>query len=465
MRLLKSGILVFSANVLDAGAVLLRNALLARLLTVEQFGVVATFTILLTLADAVQNAGLNRMIVQAPDADQPIVQDTLHTVQLALGLAAALFLLLASWPYAIAMGTPDYVWAYCLVALVPALRGCGHLGILLYQRGYRFGPAASRQLLSQLASLLAIWPAYLWLGDFRVILVCILVQQATGVLVSHLRTPRRFKLAFEPSVMRRAYAFGWPLLLNGMLLFLVFNGDRMIIANQFDHETLGWFSAAFMLTLMPTMLIANSLQSVLLPFMANAQSDPEEFQRNHDIALSLVFVVIVLFVAGVAIVGPLAMLLIFGSKYAPATAYLVPLAIMQGIRLARAGPAISATAKAETKNPLLSNFVRALFIPLALTAALATGDIYLMIGAGIMGEVIAFLSSIVWARKKIRLRSRNAIIDLLVTLPFLACILSVVSFDVTPWIFLPAGALLLFGPRRILMSFRLALHGALRKAT
>jgi O-antigen/teichoic acid export membrane protein len=454
MRVIRSGALVFGANIADTTAVLLRNVVLARLLTVQDFGIAATFSIMMTLMDAAQNAGISRMIVQAPDAESTALQDGLHGVQFVLGLLTALLLALLSWPYALAMGTPEIVWAYALIALVPLLRGIGHLDPYRLQRQGRFGPAVTRQLVPQLASLLAIWPAYMWLHDYRVMLVVIFVQQVAVVLASHLGAKRLFRLSFDREIVARAFHFGWPLLLNGVLMFFVFNGDRMVVSHHFGLQTLGWFSAAVTMTLTPTLLVARSLQTLVLPSMARAQNDPTKLQRLNDQLVSMVMIIYVGFVAGIALFGEPVMSLVFGEKFRPAGPFLLLLAVMQGIRLVRAVPAITAMARAETKNPLYTNIIRGLFIPVALLVALITGDIYWMLATGIAGEAVAALASAWLARQMVGILARHFMIGFTAASLCVGAIVAIKLLDLPLWLMVPAVLPLIISARDFILHAR-----------
>lgn len=447
MRLFRSGALVFGGNIADTAAVLLRNVLLARLLTIADFGIAATFSIMITLMDAAQNAGISRMIVQAADAESANLQDGLHGVQFALGVITGSLLLLLSWPYALAMGTPNIIWAYALISIVPVLRGATHLDPFRIQRQGRFGPSVTRQLLPQVASLLAIWPAYQIFPDFRVMLILLFVQQIASLILSHLGAERPYRLRFERGVTGRAFSFGWPLMINSVLMFFVFNGDRMVVSNQFGLDTLGWFSAAVTLTLNPAMLVARSLQTLILPSMARVQDKQARLQLQNDRLIGLVAIIYVSFVAGVALIGGPVLVLIFGIKFGPAEPFLLLLAIMQGIRLMRAVPALAAMAKGETKNPLYTNIVRSLFIPVALLVALWTHDIYWMLATGITGEAIAALASAWLAKRMGGIHARHFLVTF-TTASLVVAGMAAVKLMVWPiWSVLPVFMLFLFSVR------------------
>lgn len=457
MRLLKNGLLVFAADITQNVLNLVRNMLLARLLTVEQFGIAVTFSILVTLVDATNNAGLNRMIVQAPDADEPHVQNTLHLVSVLLGLCSALILAIAAYPYALAMGMPQLGWAYFLIALIPIMRGFLHLDPQRFQRQHRFGAAVVRQLLPQVISTIAIWPLFLLFHDFRVILGSIFLAQISYVAASHMGAERPFRLARDPAVIDRAIAYGAPLLLNSLLMFLLFNGDRMIVTGRFGPEVLGGFSAAFMLTLMATILVNNTVTSLMMPRMSQAR-DEGHLQRLYEMTGSATMLLMALLITGTAILGPFVMTLLFGAKYAPATGYLLPLAIMQAIRTTRVATDIAAMAKAQTRIPLYSNIVRVLGFPVSYLFALLTGDIYLMIATGVCAEIATCLYSALLTRQRIGLSSRHFLLSLCALTLLSAAVYGVSVAWLPWWAPVPAAALFLFSVRDLLMNYKALLH-------
>ncbi|MCD2316187.1 oligosaccharide flippase family protein [Sphingomonas sp. IC-11] len=385
--MLRSGTIVLVANVVDVAAVLLRNIILARLLPVEQFGLAATFSILMTMIETFQNVGLNRLVVQDSRAEDPHFLASLHGAQIGVSVAAALLLAAFAYPFALAMGTPALTSAYLLLALVPLANAFGNLETFRMQRHGKFGPQVRRALLSQPIGLLAILPGYWWLGDHRAALVSIIAQQWAAVVLTHVHVRPAFRVAFDRMVWQTAAAFGWPLIANGLLMFLILNGDRIIVLHRFGPAALGWFSAAVMLTLTPANLIAKSLQTVTLPPLSRARSNTGAFQRIYDRCCSATALAALASILGALLLGKVIIALLFGEKFMPAAGFLTALACMNALRLLRVAPTIAAMAHGETRNPLYANLVRALGVPLAMAAATLTGAIGPMILAGILAEL------------------------------------------------------------------------------
>lgn len=453
--MIRSGLLVFGSGAAEAILLMLRNVILARLLSVADFGVAATFSLIVVLMDIAQSAGVNRMIVQARDGASEALQASLQSVQALIGLVTALVLLAISLPYSHFMKTEGITWAYMILALVPLLRGFGHLDTFRFQRENRFGPAAIRQLLPQALSVLAVWPAYLIFGDYRTALAAILVQQVGALAASHMGSKRPYRLAWDREIASRAWKFGLPLLLNGGLLYLVTNGDRMLVANLFGINALGWFSAALLITLNPLLLVARTLQTLFLPVMAKAQDNRARLERLYAFVNDVCGVCVFGFVVAVALLGREIIVLLYGQRYLQAVPLLLMLAIMQVIRLVRTVPALPAMAVAETTNPLYTNIVRAAFIPVSLLVGFHTRDLTLMIGVGIVGEAVATFAAMFLLRAKVGLDTRPVALRFTRDLAAMACLAGVILTDRWTWLLLfPAAVGVNYGVR-VISSWRL----------
>ena len=132
--------------------------------------------------------------------------------------------------------------------------------------------------------ILAIYPFFLIFGDYRVALFASLLQYALRLGMTHALATSRYRLGFDRGIAAHAFRFGVPIL-NALLLFAIFQGDRMIVANRLGLTDLAVFSLAFMLTLMPANVLAQTQQRLFLPKLAPMQDRPGAFARHARIAI------------------------------------------------------------------------------------------------------------------------------------------------------------------------------------
>ncbi|SMY09294.1 oligosaccharide flippase family protein [Flavimaricola marinus] len=384
-------LLILSGNAATSFFLLVRNLLIARLISVEDYGIGATFAVAMAIVEMASFLGLQQQIIQDRDGNDPRFQAALQGFQLLRGVIAAIVMfLMADWIAAF-LGIPEVAWAYQLMAVVPLLNGLQHFDIHRLNREMRFMPLLLTGLLPAVLSVVAVWPLYLWFGDYRVTLYALIFFIAVSVATSHLMAQRPYQIAFDRAVIRRSLSFGWPLLVNGFLLFLVFQGDKMIVGRELGMETLAIFAMGMTLALSPALIISKSAQNFFLPQLSQSDISAAQFQQRGILAVETVLAMTLAFVLGMALLGPAVVHLLLGESYAELATLLIWFAIVQGLRIFKVGPQTIAMALGHTRNDMYANIARILVFPAAWYWAVVSGDLLILLGIALLGEALALI--------------------------------------------------------------------------
>lgn len=402
--MLKKALMLVSGNAFGSALLLARNLIVARLISPEDYGIAATFAISMSLVEMLSYLGLNQLIVVDEKGDDPHLQRALQGFQLIRGLFSSLVLFLIARPYAAFLGIEHIAWAFQLIAVIPLMNGLQHYDMHRLKRHLNFRPSIIVQSMPPLISVLALWPLAIIYDDYRIMLVSLLVQALSMVALSHLTAERRYGLAFDFPVMKRATVFGWPLLLNGVLLFGVFNGERLIVGRELGMGQLAVFSMAITLTLTPTLVLAGACQSLFLPSLSGAREKPDSFRWLGVAAIEAGLAIGLLLVLGVVLLGGPVVHLLLGDKYLPILDILVPIAVVQGIRVAKSGSSTVALAKGRSGNAAASNSFRVASLPLSWLALIQTGNLMTVIYIAMVAELVGYLLALYLAAKRAGLR-------------------------------------------------------------
>ncbi|MCB2135415.1 MAG: oligosaccharide flippase family protein [Rhodobacteraceae bacterium] len=413
--MLKKALLLVSGNAFGSALLLVRNLIIARLISPEDYGIASTFAISMSIVEMMSNFGLNQMIIVDRDGDDPKVQAALQGFQFLRGLTSCILLLLIAGPYARFLGVPEVAWAYQLIAVIPLMNGLQHFDVHRLKRHMNFTPSILSLSVPPLVSVIALWPLALIFGDYRIMLFALFVQAASMVILTHLKAERPYRLALDFALMKRTTMFGWPLLLNGILLFGVFNGERLIVGRELGMLQLGLFSMAFSLTLTPTLVLAGSCQTFFLPQLSAVRDRPEPFQRLAIATMEASLVIGLLLVLGISLIGAPVVDLLLGQKYAAMIPILVPIAVMQAVRVAKTGSAVVALAKERSGNAIAGNLFRVLSLPISWYVLLRTGDILMMIWISTAAEVFGFVFAVYLARRRTEIRTTPFILPAFLT--------------------------------------------------
>lgn len=380
-----------------------RNAGVARLIGVEQFGIAATLLIVVMLVEMLSNFNLDKLLLQAPDGDEPVVQDTIHTVQAVRGVLTAVVLIGLAWPFAWLFSVPDAWPAFMLLAAVPLGRSFIHLDVKRVQRALDFRPEVAAEVTSQVVSLVVGLAAAWWWRNFWAVPVALSAQVLVYVGLSFATSKRPYRWAWDRDFARRCLTFGWPLLLNGLLMFVILQGDRAIIASVgqllgttgYTLADVGIYSAAATLMMAPSLLLSRISSSFLLPVFSKAQSDPAALRRQYRLAMQGLGAAAVAMTVFVVVGGNWIMPLVYGGDFAAAGTFVGWLAAAHSLRLVRSAPTLAALSRADSHNLLLANIARVSAVGLTFAAAAVGTSLTVIAATAFAGEVVALLASTV----------------------------------------------------------------------
>jgi len=394
----RSALLILSGNAAASLLLLARNLIIARLIPVEDYGIAATLAVAMSVVEMMSAFGLQQQIVQSKDGDDPRFQAALQGFQMLRGVFSGIVLFLLARPMADFLNIPQAAWAYQVLAVVPVLNAAVHFDIHRLNRRMVFGPMILTGAIPALVSLLAVWPLAQWYGDYKVMLYAILLQAGISVLTSHLVAERRWKVVFDRAIIADSLRFGWPLLANGILLFAVFNGDKFVVGRILGMEALAIFAMGVTLTLTPTLVMAKSAQNFFLPKLSRLNEPGSEGEAQFAVMARIMIEVAVLngaiLVLGAVLIAAPLVEAVLGAKYAALLPLMVPFAVLHGLRVCKAGPAIVALSRGQSGNAMVANLPRAAFLPISYLVVQGGGNLMTLIWLGIVAELCGFAVSL-----------------------------------------------------------------------
>jgi O-antigen/teichoic acid export membrane protein len=182
-----------------------------------------------------------------------------------------------------------------------------------------------------------------------------IADASVAVISSHLFAGRRYRLRTSKKEIRNLLGYGWPLILNGAVLFLAGQGDRSIIGSQIGIRDLANYAVAAMLTGGPTLLVIKVFSALFVPLLSGDDASGRAFARRYDwcgalTALSAFPILVLLTFYG----KPLAEFL-YGGKYSISEFVMAWLAVVAAARILRFWPQAAALATGRTQDVLIMN--------------------------------------------------------------------------------------------------------------
>ena len=385
------GLLLFSGYGTAQALSFLRNAIIGHALSPADFGIAASITLMLQIVETLSDLGSDRLIVQAEDGDKVEFVATAHTILVLRGTFLTA-ILLAIGPFTarffnIAQATA----AFQIVALVPLIKGFLHLDCRRAQRRFDNRPQMYVEVIPQAVALIATLPLLKVSATFDVVVWLSLAQAFAGVLISHLLSDRRYRLAVNRDILSRQIAFGWPILLSALPLIAVYQGDRLIIGRLSGMESLAAYTACFMLTMVPGLLAAKAGHALMLPLFSDALRRGRALASRFKVMAEVTTLCAALYLVFFIIAGETLLPLVFGAHYKGLGAVTAWLAAMWSLRMVQAVPGMALMAAGHTKPFLIAGLVRASVLPFTLWTAIDGATISTIAGIAFFGECLSLL--------------------------------------------------------------------------
>jgi O-antigen/teichoic acid export membrane protein len=377
----------------------LRNIIVARIISPADFGIAAIFSMTFLLLEMISNLAADTLLVQAPDGNELEFQKTAQALHAFRGIINAGILFVLANPISRLFGVPQARWAFHCLALLPLLKAFNHLDLNRLQRDLKFGPQIMADSGSSLLVTIAVLPFGLWLHDYSLMLCLLLLQVTSFLVLSHLSAERTYRWGWDRRYAKRILAFGWPLLINGLLMYVIFQGDRFVIGTSkrlFSHGNytlgdLGVYSVAFALTMAPAMLVSNVGASLILPLLSRAQGATDQFLRRYVASAEAISVTATMVSIPFIVTGGRIVTLVYGTKYAAAASFIGWLGAMWALRTLRTIPTMGAMALGDTRNSMISNVARTVALPAVLFVAASGASLTWVSICGFLGELLALM--------------------------------------------------------------------------
>lgn len=425
---------------------LLRIALFAHVLAPASMGIVVILGTWLRFVEMVTDVSLDRYLLRSPDGAARIVQNAAHGAALIRGAAGSAFMLISLLPLLWIYGLGDEFPAFAAVSLIPIIRGFTHLDYRLHNRLLRFGSTITVELTSAVVGLAAAMSVFVVPGveAFAAVLVA---QAATGVLLSHLLSSRSYRIAFDGNIQRRLWQAGWPLMANALMLYAVFQGERLFVGGILGLEVLGSYAIPAQLALLPVLIAGRLSTGLALPVLARADATTARGRQTRDDVIQLFLAGGVFFWLGFVLIAPPVIAAIFGQAYVQTAADMSWIAAAAALRLQKTGPVTLLLASSRSRDILAGNTARLSGLAAGIIGMFLTRDLTVFLAATAVGEAISYAMA-AW-------RADPVPMSILLPLPVLAMALLESAWPYGAAITLPFAGMLAAGSALLLARMAL----------
>ena len=290
-------------------------AVLARLITPAEFGVVSAALVVIGFSAIVSQLGLGPAIVQRPELERRHV-DTAFTFSFLLGTALGAAIWFGAPLAAAFLRMPQVTPVLRALAWVFPLNGLGTVGMSLLSREMHFSWLANLDVISYGFGygLIGITTALLGWGVWA--LVAAQIGQALARTVVLLwKHPPSLRLSIEGQALRDLAYFGGGFTMARIANYVALNGDNFLVGRTLGAAPLGYYGRAYSLMSAPAYAFGTVLDQVLFPAMAKVQHHPARLATAYRRGVALIALVVLPASAVIILLGPEVIRVALGAKW------------------------------------------------------------------------------------------------------------------------------------------------------
>lgn len=279
------------------------TAILARLLSPHEFGIIAICTVAIAFFQQFTDMGIGVAIVQRQDLSG-VDYNHLFSFSIYFGILLSIVFCIASYPIAAIYNSSNLV-IYMQLLSVQLLFSTFNMvpnALIVKQKKFRF--LAIRQVSIQLVmGVLACLAAFNGCGVYSLLITPIFSSILTFIVTfraNHLTFFPKFSL--QP--LRKIFSYSFYQLAFGIVNYFSRNLDKLLIGRYLNMSALGYYEKSYRLVLLPMQNITGVINPVVQPMLAEYQNDKERLSNYLHKILSLINM----------ICFPLSILVFFTSK-------------------------------------------------------------------------------------------------------------------------------------------------------
>lgn len=258
------------------------SMVLARLLTPEAFGVVATLNMVIAFAEIFTDAGFQRYLIQHEFKDQDDKDKSTNVAFWSnLVMSFVLWGVIALFCDSIAtlVGNPGLGHVLTIACVSIPIAAFSSIQMALFKRSLDFKTLFWRRMAMTLVPLCVTIPLAIWLRSYWALVIGTIVTNVINALLLTIKSNWRPRFYYSFSRLKEMFSFCSWSIIDSVLVWATAYIDVLFIGRALDTYYLGLYKTSITTVGQFTSLVANSILPVVMPAIARLQDDLPQMRQ------------------------------------------------------------------------------------------------------------------------------------------------------------------------------------------
>lgn len=314
------------------GIGLVSTAILARLLTPADFGLIAMAMLFISLLEVLASFGIDIALIQNQNTERTHY-DTAWTFKIIQGLALAIIMFTAAPYLALYFNEEKVINIIRVLALAIFVSSFQNIGIVAFRKELDFAKEFKFMVYGKLIGFVVTVFLAFYLRNYWALVAGIVFHRFFSVILSYVMHPFRPKISLEKA--GELWGFSKWMVILSLGAYITSKIDEFIIGGTKPTEDLGVYNVGADLALMPSNELVIPVSRALFPGYAKLAHDPPRLARAFLNVIGMVTLVGISTSVGMLLIAHDAVALILGSQWEAAVPVIQALSLygpMMGFR-------------------------------------------------------------------------------------------------------------------------------------
>ncbi|MBR2196590.1 MAG: lipopolysaccharide biosynthesis protein [Salinivirgaceae bacterium] len=270
--------------------------ILARLLTPEAYGAVATTTIIISFAELFTDAGFQKYIIQHDFTDDDDRDKSINVAfwsNLVMSLIIWGIIIAFRYPIARLVGSPGLETAIAVACTAIPIAAFSSIQKTSFRRNLNFKIPFIAKLVSLGLTFFVTIPLAIWFRSYWALIISQLLSGLFSAIFYGIKSDWKPSFFFDFKLLRRMFSFCSWVFIDRILSWTNNYLDIFIVGKKFDQHTLGIYKTSISRSTNMLGVISKSFIPILLPTFSKLQYNLPEL-RNTILKLQKRLCVIVM---------------------------------------------------------------------------------------------------------------------------------------------------------------------------
>lgn len=300
------------------------NMILARLLTPEAFGVIATVTMIVSFADMFTDAGFQKYLIQHEFESENQLDEYTNVAfwtNLSISLIIWTIICIFSTPLSITVGNPGLECVIIVASASLPLTSFSSIQMARYKRDFNFKELVPIRFASVVVPFCVTIPLAIYFRSYWALIIGTILGNFVNAVLLTLKSKWKPQLFYKFSILKEMFLYSWWILLESISVWATSYIDTLIVGCFLSIYYVGLYKTAVSTVNQIMGLITASTSLPLFVALSRLKDNKIELEKTYLKYIQAISCFVIPLGAGIWLYRSLVVKILLGDQWTEATTF------------------------------------------------------------------------------------------------------------------------------------------------